>query len=298
MLARRRHLVLLLVSVLVLAVTPSAWGQPDPFNFQFSSGQSVGPIFDGWSHNPDGTFDMHFGYINRNHVEELHVPIGPDNVVEPGDLDQKQPTFFYPRVYRKVFSVTVPRDWGDRELVWSVTVRGQRQQAIGWLDPVWEIEPILNGRTPTEEQKVNQAPTLALQLASERVTLPNSLALTATVSDDGVPKARSVRLRARGQETPPTLQPAPGDPKAPINVPSLRTAVRPSEVDAGSPLAITWTVHRGPASVTVEGDGVQGDSVSMQATFTEPGEYILRAELSDGHLADVQDVAVTVSPGP
>ena len=137
---------------------------------------------------------MHFGYINRNHVEELHVPLGPGNRFETGGVDQGQPTFFYPRVHRKVFSVTVPADWGARELVWSLTVRGQLQQAIAWLDPVWEIDPILGGRAPTPEQRINQPPRLSVTTDGRTVRLPDTLALTARVSDDG---------RAAGQRPPP-----------------------------------------------------------------------------------------------
>ena len=35
-------------------------------NFRFNSGQSVQPIFEGWSRLPDGSFNLHFGYLNRN----------------------------------------------------------------------------------------------------------------------------------------------------------------------------------------------------------------------------------------
>lgn len=283
--------------VLLVGLPAPISGQADPYNFPFNTGQDVAPFFDGWSRNRDGSFEMHFGYINRNYVEELHLSVGPTNVVDPGDADQGQPTFFYPRLHRKVFSVTVPADWGDRELVWTLTSRGKQQQAIAWLDPVWEIDPILNGRAPTEEQQLNQAPTLALQASSRTLTLPAPLTVTATLSDDGLPKQRSVRLRARGQETPPTLRPKPGDPKAPINVPALRAGSAPNVVKVDDRLSITWTVFRGPASIEVAAEPAEGDSVTMRATFTAPGDYVLRARLSDGHLVDVQDVAVTVN-GP
>ena len=271
--------------------------QADPFNFPFTSGQTVAPIFDGWSRNPDGTYEMHFGYINRNYVEELHVPLGPDNRFEAGEVDQGQPTFFYPRVYRKVFSVTVPADWGERELVWSLTVRGQRQQAIAWLDPVWEIDPLLGGRAPTAEQLINRPPLLSVMADRRTVRLPDTLALTARVSDDGVPQASGPRRRARGQETPPTLQPSADEPKAPVNVPVLRTAVRPSAVAIDDRLTITWSVLRGPASVAVEADSPDpdaGEPVPITATFTAPGEYLLRASLSDGHLTDIAELEVRV----
>ena len=50
-----------------------------PYQLKYDRGQTVQPVFDGWSRNADGTFDMHFGYLNRNYVEEVRVPIGPDN---------------------------------------------------------------------------------------------------------------------------------------------------------------------------------------------------------------------------
>ena len=282
---------------LVLMLPAGAATQADPFNFRFTSGQSVAPFFDGWSRNPDGTFEMHFGYINRNHVEEVHVPIGADNLLESGPEDQGQPTFFYPRVHRQMFSVTVPADFGDRELIWSLTVHGQRQQAIAWLDAVWEIDPILRGREPTDAQRANQAPSLALSAAASTVALPDTLAVTATMRDDELPGPRTPRVRARGQETPPALQPPPDEPRAPVNVPVLRSGTRPSEVTIDAQLRITWTVLRGPSSVKVEADRPEpgtDEPAAMTVTFSKPGEYLLRARLSDGHLFDERELAVSV----
>src|SRR5436305_1180694 len=62
------------------------------------AGQDVVPSFDGWLRNSDGSFTMVFGYLNRNYKEELAIPAGPDNKVEPGSaIDQGQPTYFLPR---------------------------------------------------------------------------------------------------------------------------------------------------------------------------------------------------------
>lgn len=289
-----------LVFILMASLPTDALGQADPFNFRFSSGQAVAPFFDGWSRNSDGSLQMHFGYINRNHVEEVHIPIGANNRMEPGALDQGQPTFFYPRVYRQTFSVRVSSDWGEQDLVWSLAVQGELHKAIGSLDPVWEIDPILRGREATEEQLINQPPRLTVTSADRVIRLPNPLAMTASVSDDGLPTAppRSLRARrARGQETPPTLQPQPEEPRAPVNVPVLRTAVRPSQVKIDERLTITWTVWRGPASVQVVADSPEqspGATTTMTATFSEPGEYVLRAELSDGHLIHSKKIPATV----
>ncbi|PYQ97710.1 MAG: hypothetical protein DMF97_13580, partial [Acidobacteria bacterium] len=64
---------------------------------KWASGQDVVPYFEGWIRNPDGSFDMVFGYFNRNWQEELAIPAGAGNFVEPGGPDRGQPTYFLPR---------------------------------------------------------------------------------------------------------------------------------------------------------------------------------------------------------
>ena len=36
-------------------------------------------MFEGWEENPDGSFNIVFGYLNRNYEEELNIPVGPSN---------------------------------------------------------------------------------------------------------------------------------------------------------------------------------------------------------------------------
>src|SRR5919204_6382716 len=86
-------------------------------SLSYSTGQNISPAYEGWEENPDGSFNFLFGYMNRNWQEELDVPIGPDNDIEPGGPDFGQPTHFLPRRNRFVFKVHVPKDWGDKELV-------------------------------------------------------------------------------------------------------------------------------------------------------------------------------------
>lgn len=57
-------------------------------------GASITPSYEGWYANSDGTFSMLIGYYNRNTKEELDIPVGPNNRVEPGGPDQGQPTHF------------------------------------------------------------------------------------------------------------------------------------------------------------------------------------------------------------
>ena len=53
-----------------------------------STGQTVSPAYEGWEQNADGSFNLVFGYFNRNWEEELDVPVGPNNTIEPGGPDQ------------------------------------------------------------------------------------------------------------------------------------------------------------------------------------------------------------------
>src|SRR5579863_7478877 len=110
---------------------------------RYARGQNVAPVFEGWEHNPDGTYSMVFGYLNRNYEEELDIPVGPDNAVALGGGaggDRGQPEHFYPRRQRFLFKVVVPGDWDKtQKVVWTLTSRGRTDQAKGWLQPEWEL---------------------------------------------------------------------------------------------------------------------------------------------------------------
>jgi len=54
----------------------------------------VVPVYEGWLRNSDGTFTFVFGYFNRNWKEELAIPTGAGNKLEPGPADRGQPTYF------------------------------------------------------------------------------------------------------------------------------------------------------------------------------------------------------------
>ena len=63
---------------------------------QYSSGQEVVPDFAGWEANPDGSFNMVFGYMNRNYEEHLHVPIGAEQQVRAGRDRSRSADVFLP----------------------------------------------------------------------------------------------------------------------------------------------------------------------------------------------------------
>ena len=101
---------------------------------RYATGQNVVPVFEGWERNADGSFNMVFGYMNRNYEEAVDVPVGPDNALEPGGVDQGQPAHFYPRRQQYVFYVRVPKDWGKKDLVWTLTSHGKTEKAYALAD--------------------------------------------------------------------------------------------------------------------------------------------------------------------
>jgi len=265
-------------------------------NIKYNTGQSVQPIFEGWTKTSDGSYQLYFGYLNRNHVEEVQVPVGPENRIEPGGPDRGQPTYFYTRFNRQLFSVTVPADFGKKEVIWTLVVHGQSERAVGWLRPDWEIAPpgtgIGSGRG--NEAAKNQPPKLTLDSAP-RVTLPGTLAITATVTDDGLPPARGRGARGGGGNAnrPPAFDNSDYKFTTPVNVPQVE---RPAPPRVTGRLQVSWFVWRGPAPVTINPPAAGADEgkATFTAIFSKPGEYVLRARASDTAATAIQDLKVVV----
>ena len=193
----------------------------------------------------------------------------------------------------------IPRDWGNKELTWSVTVRGITERAVGWLQPEWQIDPIYAGKTRNAESLKNTPPSLAVDMPSA-VTLPDKLTLAATVQDDGLPTPRKgPPRRAVGQETPPTLKPLSDQPEIPVNVPTVGGRGRQGGAAGPQGLIVNWLVWRGPAAVTFDPATmpVKDAKAVATATFTKPGTYVLRARANDGELTDEKEFTVVVN-GP
>jgi len=248
---------------------------------QISSGQDVVPVYEGWMRNPDGTFTFVFGYFNRNWKEEPVIPAGPDNKLEPGEPDRGQPTYFLPRRQPWVFRVQVPKDWGQQELVWTITAHGRTEKAYAQLIPEEEILERLiqtRGNLNPGEDDPNKPPSITISpVPPAEPTKP--VPLTALVSDDGLPKPR------------PAPAPHPGAiPQAQTN---SATGLRPPG------LTVKWFEYRGPAKVIFDSPGpipVSNGHAVTTAHFAAPGTYVLRATADDGALSTTADVTVTVKP--
>src|SRR5437870_13461999 len=67
-------------------------------------------------------------------------PVGPDNNIEPGGPDQGQPTHFYPRRNPFLFTIRVPKDFGNKELIWTLTTHGKTEKAYASLKTDYQID--------------------------------------------------------------------------------------------------------------------------------------------------------------
>ena len=135
-------------------------------------------------------------------AESCRFPVGPDNSIEPGGPDRGQPTFFYTRTQRNLFTVNVPKEWGKKELIW--TADRQRQDAEGIrLAParMGNRSGRRRGRRRRQHQPRAHGEQAADASRSDPVAqlskLPCTATLTATVTDDGLPKPRGRRASRR-----------------------------------------------------------------------------------------------------
>jgi hypothetical protein len=276
--------------VLSLALSPRA----DAQQMRYMTGQNVVPVFEGWEPNADGSISMVFGYMNRNYEEEVDVPVGPENRFEPLDADQGQPAHFYPRRQQFMFKVRVPKDWGQKDLVWTLTSHGKTEKAYGTLMPVWQIDSRVyqqNRGGPGELNESDGPPAIALTGPAQRtVTVGQPVALDVRVTDDGMPTPRATRSGSGG---------APAAP--PKGLPTVRENPLTQAVVRLEPnvrLGVTWVVHRRSVPASVEFDAprvpvVDGKAAAV-AKFTAPGIYTLRGYADDGVLLDYADVVITV----
>ena len=232
------------------------------------AGDSVTGAFEGWYYNPDGSRSFLVGYYNRNSRQELDIPIGPNNRIEPGG-DLGQPTHFLPGRQWGMFSVPVPRDFKPEDkYVWTLTANGQTTQIPLHLLPDYVMSPfteIAANNTPPAirffdaNTKASQGPVATLAAAPMRTaTAGTPLAVTVWVSDD-------LRYTSGTGTGPPANR---------------------------KPVTLRWSKYRGPGAVAFDkinpdvekvsqGEGSFTGKATVNATFKESGDYVLHVTAND-----------------
>jgi hypothetical protein len=228
------------------------------------SGLNVYPAFEGWYQNPDGTYTLLIGYYNRNKKQILDVPIGPQNRIEPGGPDQGQPTHFLVGRGWGTTAIRVPKDFGDKKLTWTLTTNGKTVSIPFGLTKGYQIEPFLDAAMG------NKPPVFKFEPAGKELTgPPGPLSTAQAVSGAaGEPVPLTVFISDDGHE-----EPTGGGAAAATQKPPARPR-----------LSVTMSKFRGPGDVkfddatpTIGSDG----KATANATFSLPGEYLIRVEGND-----------------
>jgi len=234
-------------------------------------GSGITGSFEGWFDNADGSHSFLVGYLNRNRSQDVDVPIGPNNRIEPGGPDMGQPTHFLAGRQTGMFVVTVPRTFTAQDrLTWTLTVNGQTTSIPFHLVPDYVINPL-------EEASVHNTPP-TLHLFDAR----------APATQGPVGRLSAAPAKTVAMATPLPL-PIWADDDAHYTNNSSVPMARPRP-----PVTVIWTQFRGPGIVTFDRarpplDTLKGGTVDQAysgkamttASFSAPGEYVLHVMAND-----------------
>jgi hypothetical protein len=252
------------IALLLVAGALLASAQPLPPEPARDSGSSVTGAFEGWFKNPDGSFSLLLGYYNRNRMQEVNIPVGPDNGIQPGGPDRGQPTHFMPGRGWGLFTVKVPADFGDNKLTWTIVANGKSTTVPASLKPDWEISPFI------EAAVGNTPPVLSFDEHGPSVQGPRGLAVERTAKV-GEPLALTVWVSDDAKFT-------------------SSSGAKPKDL---APVTLKWIPYRGPGRVSFSNDrpsvqkiqprgpAVFSGTASTTATFSEPGEYVVLVTAND-----------------
>jgi hypothetical protein len=234
-------------------------------------GASITGAFEGWFANDDGSRSFLVGYYNRNIQQELDIPIGPSNRIEPGGPDMGQPTHFLPGRQYGMFVVPVPKEFTPQDkYTWTIVANGQSTSIPLRLNNDYVVSPfteIAVGNTPPvirfgQNESTIQGPIATVAKAATRTTsLSAPLPLTVWAADD---------MKYTNNTSAPMTKPRP-------------------------PVTVTWSKYRGPGTVMF--DKAKPDVEPLPSSgkdalpfngkaitnvrFSEPGEYVLHITAND-----------------
>ena len=280
----------LAIALTTLLVVPALAQLPEhlrdyPLGARSASGEAVAPMFNGWIQNEDGSVTMIFGFANQNLEEKVDVPLGPNNFIEPAQFDGVQPTHF--PVYRRpgfvglqergAFAITVPADMAGTEIVWTLNSGGKTYS--------------VPGRAPTAAYEMSAGeralgtlkPAIRFSATGPESTDPVGIYASRITTTVGAPVTLSALVQDRGN----------------------RADYEDNE-SLFYPLGTEWMLHQGPAEPNIENAKITGceraqeggesgasgsngwTEVTTQATFPEPGDYVVRLRVDNFSAPDSQ----------
>ena len=234
-------------------------------------GASVTGAFEGWFANGDGSRSFLVGYFNRNTQQELDIPLGPNNRIEPGGPDLGQPTHFLPGRQYGMFVVPVPKEFTPQDkYTWTIVANGQSTSIPLRLNNDYVVTPFIEiavGNTPPvirfdQNGSTIQGPIATVAQAASRTASSSApLPLTVWATDD---------MKYTSNTSAPMTKPRP-------------------------PVTVTWSKYRGPGTVAFDkakpeveqlpssGSGAPpfNGKATTNVTFSESGDYALHVTAND-----------------
>lgn len=275
-----------------------------------NSGGPIYAAFEGWGPLKDGSNALLLGYFNRNRSQVVDIPIGPENSIEPGGPDFGQPTHFLTGRQYGMFAVTVPKDFGNKKLTWTIVANGHKSTVTFWMNPPYWIDFFKNTANGNEPPRVKFGPTAPEYIGPPRertvatlsATVGQPLDLTAWAADQPPtntnteaepPAATAAGARPAGAK--------PANEPPPAFIGGRVVSVSPAAGGGGGAAAaaaarnrgdiqVIWKKYRGPGEVKIGTDTINlengGDAkkfveAKTTATFSAPGTYWLRAQVND-----------------
>jgi hypothetical protein len=154
--------------------------------------------------------------------------------------------------------VKVPADFGEKKVVWTLSFRGETYAIPGSLKAGWEIDALAG-----EAGSGNTPPVLRFEAGGPTGQGPGGIWTGPVTASVGAPLSLAVFATDDG---------------------NARGSVA-GEGRAGVPVTLRWFKHQGPGQVSFGDETPDVDRTSNKATttatFSEPGEYVLRVRAND-----------------
>ncbi len=247
------------------------------------NGLAIVPFMEGWYDNGDGSITVSYGYHNRNETEVI-IPMGENNYIEPEQLNGMQPEVYYPGRHMGVFAITLPDSMADETAWWhlktgnlpATKVPGERGVTAYELDrnprPQGSLQPLIW----FEEGKPGSGPEGVTASSVKTISVGAPLIMEVGTSDPSVrdtsnpvfAKPLDTRVIWYKHQGPGEVQFTEHSSTPFMTTPdtSLRNAM------PAPPARIAIAQNKGPARVV--------------ATFSEEGEYLIRARLDNWSASD------------
>jgi len=280
---------------------------------------------EGWYANEDGTYTISFGYLNLND-DTLMIPVGENNSLEPAQFNGMQPTIFFPGHHRGNFTVELSAAMKDTDVWWTIRKpNGEVTKVPGRISSIaYELDwiPRPHGSLPPTvsfdgQSDEGRGPPGLMAERTETVSVGSPLTLSINAMDpserdlsdfrfqDAVPlrvvwdqlQGPALVAYARHDSNPIVEREEEEEPDS----------AAAAAIAAAGPAAAAARRRRreppGPEVVPLsEGHG----TAQVIVTFSEPGEYLMRARVDNFSATDSGDgdqccwtngyVKVTVTP--